>query len=131
MNAAWEDAIRRGDVEGVRDLLDRGADVDSRDRHGQTALMLAAHAGRRAVIEELLARRANLNATAKYGLSALMLAIVAGHTEVARLLADAGADLSLRGTGAPGFAGKTACDLAVERQMLELSAVLKPAAGTR
>jgi ankyrin repeat protein len=131
MNAAWEDAIRRGDVEGVRDLLDRGADVDSRDRHGQTALMLAAHAGRGAVIEELLARRANLNATAKYGLSALMLAIVAGHTEVARLLADAGADLSLRGTGAPGFAGKTACDLAVERQMLELSAVLKPAAGTR
>jgi hypothetical protein len=60
-----------------------------------------------------------------------MLAIVAGHSDVAGLLADAGTDLGLRGTGAPGFAGKTACDLAVERQMLELSAVLKPAAGTR
>ena len=42
-----------------------------------------------------------------------MLAIVAGHKEVARLLAKAGADLSLRGTGAPGFADKTAFDLAV------------------
>ena len=55
-----------------------------------------------------------------------MLALVAGHGEVAGVLAKAGADLSLRGTGAPGFAGKTACDLAVERGMLELSEELRP-----
>lgn len=55
-----------------------------------------------------------------------MLAIVAGHTDVARLLAKAGADLLLRGTGAPGFADKTVYDLAVARGMLELSAELKP-----
>ena len=126
MDAGWEDAIKRGDVQEVRDLLDRGTDVDSRDRHGQTALMLAAHAGHREVVEALIAHRANLNTTAKYGLSALMLAVVAGHAEVARLLALAGTDLSLRGTGPPGFAGKTAYDLAVERDMRELSAALKP-----
>jgi uncharacterized protein len=126
MDAVWEDAIRRGEVEIVLDLLGRGADVDARDRYGQTALMLAAHAGRREVVAALIAHRANLNITAKFGLSALMLALVAGHAEVARLLAKAGADLSLRGSGAPGFAGKTACDLAVERGMLELSAELKP-----
>jgi hypothetical protein len=55
-----------------------------------------------------------------------MLAVVAGHAEVARVLAKAGADLSLRGTGVPGFAGKTAYDLAVDRGMLELSPELKP-----
>ena len=126
MDAGWEDAITRGDVQDVRDLLDRGTDVNARDRHGQTALMLAAHAGHRQVVETLIAHRANLNTTAKYGLSALMLALVAGHAEVARLLADAGTDLALRGTGAPGFAGKTAYDLAVERDMRELSAALKP-----
>ena len=126
MDAGWEDAIKRGDVQGVRDLLDRGTDVDARDRHGQTALMLAAHAGHREVVEALIAHRANLNTTAKHGLSPLMLALVAGHAEVARLLALAGTDLSLQGTGAPGFAGKTAYDLAVERDMQELSAALKP-----
>lgn len=126
MNTRWEDAINRGDVRHVRDLLDRGTDVDARDRHGQTALMLAAHAGQRQVVEVLIAYRADLNTTAKYGLSALMLALVGGHAEVARLLAEAGADLSLRGTGAPGFSGKTAYDLAVERDMRNLSAVLKP-----
>lgn len=126
MNADWEDAIKRGDVPTVRELLERGVDVDARDRYGQTALMLAAHAGHREVVETLIAHRADLNVTAKFGLSALMLAIVAGHPEIARLLTNAGADLSLRGTGAPGFVDKTAYDLAVGRGMLEVAAVLKP-----
>jgi len=126
MDTAWEDAIKSGDVQIVLDLLERGIDVDARDRYGQTPLMLAAHAGHREVVETLIAHQANLNFTAEFGLSALMLALVAGHAEVARLLTSAGADLSLRGTGAPGFADKTAYDLAVERGMLELSAELKP-----
>ena len=126
MDAAWEDAIKRGDVQIVLDLLGQGTDVDARDRYGNTALMLAAHAGQREVVETLIAHRANLNITAKFGLSALMLALVAGHAEVARLLARAGADLSVRGTGAPGFVGKTAFDLAVERGMLGLFSELKP-----
>jgi uncharacterized protein len=126
MVAAWEDAIKRGDVQIVLDLLGRGIDADACDRYGQTALMLAAHAGHREVVETLIAHRAKLNITAKFGLSALMLALIAGHAEVARLLAKAGADLTLRGTGAPGFADKTAYDLAVERGLLALSAELKP-----
>jgi ankyrin repeat protein len=126
MVAASEDAIKRGDGRIVHDLLGRGIDADARDRYGQTALMLAAHAGHREVVETLIAHRANLNITAKFGLSALMLALIAGHAEVARLLAKTGADLSLRGTGAPGFADKTAYDLALERGLLALSAELKP-----
>ncbi len=126
MDAAWEDAIKRGDVRTVLDLLGRGTDVDARDRYGQTGLMLAAHDGHREVVETFIAHRANLDITAKFGLSALMLAVVAGHEEVARALARRGADLSLCGTGAPGFAGKTAYDLAVARGMLELATELKP-----
>jgi len=83
MDSAWEDAVKRGDVRIVLDLLGQGTDVDARDRYGNTALMLAAHAGQREVIETLIAHRANLNITAKFGLSALMLAVVAGHGEIA------------------------------------------------
>ena len=126
MDAAWEEAITCGDMRKTRALLAQGADVNSRDRHGQTALMLAAHAGHRKVVETLVAHRADLNVTAKFGLSALMLAIVAGHEQIALLLAQAGADLSLRGSGAPGFADKTAYDLAVERNMQALSKLLAP-----
>jgi ankyrin repeat protein len=126
MDLFWEDAIKGGDIEVVRDLLLRGIDVDAKDRHGQTSLMLAAHAGHREIVQILIDHRADLNVTAKFGLSALMLAVIAGHEEVARLLARAGADLSLQGTGAPGFANQTASDLAAARGMEELAVELKP-----
>ena len=126
MDRAWKEAIKRGDLGTVRRLLAAGADVNALDRYGQTALMLAAHAGHLEIVETLLASKAELNKTAKYHLSALMLAVIAGHSAVARVLAEAGADRSIRGTGAPGFAGKTAYDLAVARGLNELADVLRP-----
>jgi len=126
MDAVFEDAVRRGDVRAVREQLRSEADVNSRDRHGQTALMLAAHSGNLGMVQTLIEHGADLNVTAKYNLSALMLAIIAGHPEIARMLARAGADLCIRGSGAPGFAGKTAYDLAVAREMKELYEELKP-----
>ena len=126
MENAWERAITRGDVEAVRELLRAGADVNARDRHGQTALMLAAHRGYRELVAILVEGGADLNVTAKFSLSALMLAITAGHVDVARVLARAGADLRIRGSGAPGFAGKTAHDLAVGLSLEDLYAELRP-----
>ena len=126
MDAVWEDAVSRGDVEAVRVQLRAGANVNARDRHGQTALMLAAHHGHSALVETLVVHGADLDITAKYHLSALMLAVIAGHTNIARLLVRAGADLSIRGSGAPGFAGKTASDLAVARGMQALYDELAP-----
>jgi ankyrin repeat protein len=66
MDSVWEGAIKRGEFQRVLELLERGINVDSRNRRGQTALMLAAHAGHRVVVEALIARRASLNITAKY-----------------------------------------------------------------
>lgn len=120
MYASWEDTIKRRDIDAIRELLSRGADIDARDRYGQTGLMIAAHSGDLEVVATLIENGASLNVTAKFGLSALMLAIVAGHTETARLLIRAGAELSLRGTGPSGFADKTARDLAALREMGEL-----------
>ena len=119
MESSWENAIERGDSVAVGELLDRGADVNALDRYGQTGLMLAAHAGRRDVLETLLARGAKLDVTAKFSLSALMLAIVAGREGIARLLVRAGADLSLKGSGTADFANKTAEDLAFARDKIK------------
>ena len=65
MDAALDDAIK-GDVDAVRELLCRRADVNARDRYGQAGLMLAAHAGHRDVVETLIEHGADLNATAKF-----------------------------------------------------------------
>lgn len=120
MNKAWERAVLSGDHEAVRALLQSGADVNARDRYGQTALMLAAHRGHAVIVDVLIEHGADLDVTAKYSLSALMLAVIAGHEGIVRALMRAGADRSLQGSGAPGFAGKTAYDLAVEREMRAL-----------
>ena len=79
-----------------------------------------------ATVQLLIEHGADLNITAKYGLSAVMLAVVAGHEEIALALARAGADLTLRGTGAPGFADKTAADLATARGWSHLATALSP-----
>jgi ankyrin repeat protein len=89
--------------------------------------MRAAHAEDGEVVEVLLEHAAQLDLTAKYGLIALMLAIVSGHIVIARALAREGADLSLRGSGAPGFAGKTAHDLAIDQGLDEIAQELSNA----
>jgi len=121
MRSEWHEAAVAGDASLTERLLADGEAIDARDRYGQTALMLAAVRGRKAAVEVLLAHGADLNVTAKYGLSALMLAIVNRHAEVAAALIAAGADTSLRGTGAPGFANKTAADLARDAGLDEIA----------
>jgi ankyrin repeat protein len=120
LNPAWERAVTHGDLEGVVEMLGSGADPNARNRYNQTALMVAAQRGHERVVEVLLEAGADLDTTAKYNLSAAMLAVVAGHEAIALRLIRAGASVSLRGGGAPGFAGKTVFDLARERDMRAL-----------
>src|SRR5262245_57944496 len=132
MTREWEAAVHRGSLDDLKQLAERGADINARDRHNQTALMLAATAGHTAVVEWLVRCGAALDHAAKYSLSALMLAVVRGHGEIVRILADAGADVTLRGTGAPGFAGLAALDLAVaknDREMIDLLAAAERRIG--
>jgi hypothetical protein len=131
MTREWEDAVHRGSIEDLQRLFTSGADIDARDGHGQTALMLAAVNGHGHVVGWLVERGAALDHTAKYGLSALMLATIRGHVDVVRKLTDAGASVSLRGTGAPGFAEKTALDLAIALDNPEIVEILRSAADLR
>jgi ankyrin repeat protein len=122
MRDEWQRAASEGDVRAILALLDDGAAVDARDRYGQTALMLAATRGHEEAVRTLLAQGADMDVTAKYGLTALMLALLNRHHAVAKALVAAGADTRPRGTGAPGFAGKTAADLAQEAGYRDIAA---------
>ena len=54
-----------------------------------------------------------------------MLAVISGHADIVRTLVRAGADSTLRRTGAPGFSGKTASDLATAQGRLDIVELLK------
>ena len=123
MNPLWEAAARSGDLQRLKRLHAQGAPLDQLDHYGQTALMLTAARGHTEAARWLAECGCNLNHTAKYGFSALMLAVLRGHVDVARALLTAGADQTLRSTGAPGLDGKTALDLARDNgnpQLVEL-----------
>jgi ankyrin repeat protein len=128
----WRAAARSGDVETLERLLAAGHDINAKDEHGQTALMVAARDGRTAVVQLLVGRGADLNHTAKFRLTALMLAVVNGREPIVRALVEAGADLSVRGSGAPGFHEKTALDLALAQGRDEQDGIVRSirAAGT-
>jgi ankyrin repeat protein len=115
VRAEWEQAARHGDAQAIAARLAAGDDVDALDRFGQSALMIAARCGHLEVVRVLVDAGADLDRTAKFGLSATMLAVVNGRDDVALALAEAGADLGLVGSGAPGFAGRSAADLARDR----------------
>lgn len=63
-----------------------GANVNTKNQEGYTALMLAAEAGHTNIVEQLLAGKADPGLRNHKRLQAVTLAREAGHEEVARLL---------------------------------------------
>ncbi len=84
-------ACRRRHLETMKLLLDKGADINSQNDFGWTALMEASLWGRLAVVNVLVNRNADVNVKDNWGVTALTLASSNGHTAVIKLLKDHGA----------------------------------------
>jgi uncharacterized protein len=90
-------AAMGGQPEVLTLLLDKGAEIDAKNRQGQTPLMAAAAANQVAVAKVLLDRGAHVNAEDAFQRSPLNHAVwLRGHVEVARLLLERGADIKQR-----------------------------------
>ena len=83
---------KRRDVPWINFLLIEGADVNARDREGNSALILAAGQGFTDGVRTLLARRANVNAVNNQGETALIKAVQLRDIATARVLLDNGAN---------------------------------------
>ena len=79
-------AAFRGDAAAVLNLLERGADVNARDRDGDTALMFAAFRGHALVVALLLQYGANVYARARNGWTARKAAQSVLHGQLAETL---------------------------------------------
>ena len=81
INAKLDDAINRGNLEEVKELLSQGADIEYQDPFGSTPLMNAAWIGSAELVEYLLSEGANINHLNKDGESALSKVKSIGHND--------------------------------------------------
>ena len=95
------ETVVAGNVEGAREGLQRGADVEERLGRGQTFLFFAAAAGWVGMVQMLLAAGAEpgeLVEEEEEVHSALQIAVVQGHLGVVRALLGGGADVNQEGS---------------------------------
>ncbi|KAA0153474.1 hypothetical protein FNF31_06465 [Cafeteria roenbergensis] len=78
-------------IETVRVLLEHGADLEARDRAGETLLMRASRLHRPDVARLLLDAGADVDAKDRVGRDAVICALMAGRPEVLRVLLERGA----------------------------------------
>jgi len=111
------EAAEKGDLAGVKKALVEGANVNAGIDGSQTALMTAALAGHRGIVQTLLDGGANPNVEAQHlGQTALAMAASGGHDEIVKLLLDRGASINHRsGKYKRPYAGVTALFIAALR----------------
>ncbi|XP_033613196.1 ankyrin repeat domain-containing protein 29 isoform X4 [Fukomys damarensis] len=92
-NAAFW-AARRGNLALLKLLLNSGrVDVDCRDSHGTTLLMVASYAGHMDCVRELVLQGADINLQREDGGTALLAASQYGHRQVVETLLKHGANI--------------------------------------
>ena len=143
-------AAREGSLDIVKLLADARADLDKRNSTNESAIMLAALAGHRTVVEFLLSREAQINhpgwtpiiyaasnghtdiikvlienhayidSSSTNGLTSLMMASRGGHLQAVKLLLDEDADANLKNDR-----GETALDWALRAKNTDIAALLR------
>lgn len=129
------EAAHAGDVAKIKELVEKGAELNTQDDYGWTALRYAVRAKNLEAAEALLKLGADVNLASSTGRTPLMSAIGNDFEQMANLLVRSGADLTLKDKG-----GKTAYDHATRggptrspeiRKMLKLEEAAPAASGDK
>ena len=103
----WNDKGDLKSLEEIKELLKKGADLEAKDKYGDTALMRAAFKGQLDVVKCFVELGADLDEKDGVGKTALMIAAAWGKSDVVKYLAECGA-----GVDASDEEGRTALDIA-------------------
>jgi hypothetical protein len=112
-------AAESGHTEIVQLLVEKGADIDSKDGSGRTALLWAAEKGHKEIVQILVEKGADIDSKNGSGQPVLLWAAGIGHKEIVQLLVEKGVDIDSR----DGF-GWTALSLAVNNGYKEIVQLL-------
>jgi ankyrin repeat protein len=116
-------ASEKGHIIIVNMLLKRGADVEAKDKFGDTALIIASIKGKTEHIEivgMLLDKKADVNVKNKRDKTALIAASGMGHTKIVKILLKKGADVNVVNKN-----GSTALQMAINNRHTDVVKLLE------
>lgn len=99
INLKLLEAAENGNIDQVKIFLEKGADVNTKNKHGDTVLMRASREGHSGVVKYLIEKGADVNHVQKggYANTALYAAVLhPNNSEVIKILVNAGANINQR-----------------------------------
>ncbi len=87
-------AVRNGDLDGVKEALKNGADIEAKESYGDTALNIAAENGHLEIVKYLIESGANIENLGGAAKTPLMNAAFDGHAEIVIVLIAHGAKIT-------------------------------------
>ena len=109
LNEKLFEAIRENKIDKVLELIEKGADIEARNKGGWTPLHIACSYGKTETALMLIEKGADIGARNNGGSTPLHYACAYGKTETALILIEKGADIEARNNG-----GETPLDWASE-----------------
>lgn len=94
MNKKLLRAAQAGDIDRIQQLLAAGADIETKNKEGETALFIASREDRPVVVQTLINAGANVHALTKSKSTPLTIAASCGRTPSAEALLRAGAHIN-------------------------------------
>jgi ankyrin repeat protein len=117
------DAAAIGNLAGVRQFLEQGADVNAKDELGRTALIWASYNEHTDTVKLLIEKGADINARDSDGQTALIWAVTNSKTALAKFLIEKGADVNIRNNRGETALRLAACkDTDIVRLLIEKGA---------
>ena len=96
LNEDFHHAVFQGDLNKVKVLLEKGADINSNDVGGNALHYAAAFGGNTELVKFLIDKGLDVNAKGTSGGTPLKDAAFSGHIEIVKLLIDEGADVNAK-----------------------------------
>lgn len=117
-------AAREGQLSVIKDLAQKGFDLDCELKYSSSALMIAASRGHDDIVRFIASAGGKVNRRNKFGISPLSEAAERGHHKVLRTLVEFGADVNMlhNNGGTAILAAAVRRDLKTVKVLLELGA---------